>query len=178
MLQGPYIYTLYKETLSLPEKVVAALFSTGFIAGAGSATFVGSMADRYGRKRACLAFCVIYSGSCLSVLSSNLFVLFLGRALGGISTTLLYSVFETWMVAEFHRRELEKKGAQLSSIFGTMTTLSSIVAIFAGVFSEWLVAVTNTKKAPFMASIACLVVAFPVISSYWVSAILGAESMN
>ena len=152
----------------MPERVVAALFSTGFIAGAGSAAFVGSLADKYGRKAACLAFCVIYSASCLSVLSSNIFILFLGRALGGISTTLLYSVFETLMVAEFHRRDLEKAGAQLSSIFGMMTTLSSIVAIVAGVLSEWLVAVTGTRKTPFMASIACLAVAFPVISKYWV----------
>lgn len=166
--QGPYIYTLYKETLSLPEQVVAALFSTGFIAGAVSATFAGGLADKHGRKAACLAFCVIYSASCLSILSSNLVILFIGRALGGISTTLLYSAFEAWMVAEFHRRELDKAGAQLSSIFGTMTTLSSIVAIAAGVVSEWLVSLTGTRKAPFMASIACLAVAFPVISRYWV----------
>ena len=129
---------------------------------------MGSLADRHGRKNACLAFCVVYSASCLSVLSSDLFVLFFGRALGGISTTLLYSVFETWMVSEFHRRDLESKGAQLSSIFGTMTTLSSIVAIVAGVFGEWLVAATGTRKAPFMASIACLAMAFPVIMRYWV----------
>src|SRR5216117_848994 len=69
--QGPYLYPLYKQTLQLPEHVVAALFSTGFISGAVSATFVGNLADRYGRRRACLSFCVIYSLSCLMTLSPD-----------------------------------------------------------------------------------------------------------
>ncbi|RMY90831.1 hypothetical protein D0861_03418 [Hortaea werneckii] len=33
-LQGPYIYTLYKDDKSLPEPTVAALFTTGFVAAA------------------------------------------------------------------------------------------------------------------------------------------------
>ncbi|KAI7534193.1 hypothetical protein KC331_g12691 [Hortaea werneckii] len=53
-LQGPYIYTLYHDAKALPEPTVAALFTTGFIAAAVSASFVGSLADRYGRKAACL----------------------------------------------------------------------------------------------------------------------------
>jgi uncharacterized membrane protein YbhN (UPF0104 family) len=53
-------------------------------------------------------------------------------------------------------------------MFGIMTTLNSIVAILAGVFSEWLVQVTRTKRAPFMASAGLLMIAFWVILGCWV----------
>ncbi len=75
----------------------------------------------------------------------------------------MYSTFESWMITEYHRRQIEKARTSLSSMFGIMTTLNSIVAIFAGVFSEWLVQVTNTKRAPFMASAGLLTIAFWVI---------------
>lgn len=107
-VKGPYMYTLYKDEKSLAETVVAALFTTGFVSAGICASFVGSLADRFGRKAACLTFCVAYAASCLSVLSKDLMILFAGRALGGLSTTLLYSVFETWAIAEYHTRELHE----------------------------------------------------------------------
>ncbi|RJE16827.1 Major facilitator superfamily, partial [Aspergillus sclerotialis] len=58
-LQGSFMYSLYKSTHRLPESMVAALFATGFVSGGVSAIFVGSLADRFGRKRACLAYCVL-----------------------------------------------------------------------------------------------------------------------
>jgi MFS family permease len=167
--QGPYIYPLYKQTLQLPENVIAALFSTGFISGAVSATFVGNLADRYGRRKACLSFCVIYSLSSLMILSpDSIFLLFMGRFLGGIGTTMLFSIFETWLVAEFHRLRISREGTELSSLLGTMTMLNSIIAIMAGLLSEWLVHITGTRRAPFVASIACLALAFLTIFRKWV----------
>lgn len=102
------MYTLYRDEKTLPETVVAALFTTGFVSAGICASFVGSLADQHGRRAACLTFCVAYSISCLSVLSNDLMILFAGRALGGLSTTLLYSVFETWMISEYHARELHE----------------------------------------------------------------------
>ncbi|EAS30770.1 uncharacterized protein CIMG_06249 [Coccidioides immitis RS] len=167
-LQGPYLYPLYKQTLQLPENIVAALFSTGFVSGALSATFVGSLADRYGRRKACLFFCVIYSLSCLLTVSpSSVYLLFLGRLLGGIGTTLLFTVFETWLVAEFHRLELEKEGAELNDLLGTMTILNTIVAVASGLLSELLVGWTESKRSPFLASIFCLGLAFFAILRKW-----------
>jgi MFS family permease len=165
---GPYVYSLYKDQFGLKETIVAGLFTTGFFSGAISGYFVGQFADRYGRKTACLVFCVTYSIACLSTLIPNLPILFFGRVFGGLSTSLMYSAFESWMVTEYHKRQVEKAGTSLSSMFGVMTTLNSIVAILAGVFSEWLVQVTNTKRAPFMASAGLLMIAFWVILGCWV----------
>lgn len=168
-LQGPFIYTLYKDEKKLPEEIVARLFTTGFLAGAISALFVGSLADRFGRKNACLAYCAITSLSCLSVLSNNISILFAGRALGGLGTTLMYTVFEAWMVTEYNQRALEGTSLKLSSIFGRMITLSSVVAVLAGLVGQVFVSWTGTNCAPFVASICCLIPASFIIARKWVS---------
>ena len=71
------------------------------------------------------------------------------------------------MVTEYHKRQVDHGGMSLSSMFGIMTTMNSVVAIISGVFSEWLVEVTKTKRAPFMASAALLSVAFWIIWGFW-----------
>lgn len=162
------MYSLYKDQFGLNEKIVALLFTTGFLSGGISGYFVGQFADRYGRKTACLVFCVTYSTACFSTLFPALPILFCGRIFGGISTSLMYSAFESWMVTEYHKRQINQAGTSLSSLFGVMTTLNSIVAIAAGVFSEWLVEQTGTRRAPFMASAALLSIAFWVIMGFWV----------
>lgn len=156
----------------LPEHIVATLFLVGFLSGGISASFVGSLADRCGRRAACLAYCIIYSMSCLSLLTDHIILLFLGRVLGGISGTLLYSVFESWMVTEFHAQLPDEPGSSLSAIFSTMTTLNSIVAIGAGILAEWVVNLVGTAKAPFVTAIAVLSLAFVAISTYWVRIII------
>jgi MFS family permease len=173
--------------------VISTLFTTGFLTGAASGTFIGGLADRFGRKAACLVFCLVYTLSCVLTMKSPtasksgtsgafdahepgnggglgpLLHLFAGRVLGGLGTSLLFSVFDSWMVADFHERGLAKKGGDLSRTFGTMSTLNSITAILSGVASEWLVASTGTRKAPFMASVGLLALAAWVIATQWVS---------
>lgn len=146
---------------------MAALFMTGFLAGAVSASFTGKLADRYGRRLACLVFCITYSISCLSLISNDIIVLFLGRVLGGVSTTLMYSVFESWMVTEYNNTFPDEPGATLSGIFSIMTTLNSVVAICAGVVAEWVTDLTGTEKAPFMTAIWVLMLAFAAIQKIW-----------
>ncbi|SPO06823.1 related to major facilitator superfamily domain-containing protein 5 [Cephalotrichum gorgonifer] len=165
-LQGSFIYSLYKNTHQLPEPTIAALFATGFVCGAISATFVGSLADRFGRKLACMLYCIIYSVSCLTVLSANPSVLFFGRALGGVSTTLLFTTFDAWLVAEIHRLGFDGED-RLSAIFGEMSMANGFVAIACGVVSQVLVQVFGSEKAPFIGSVVVLICAFVLISRYW-----------
>lgn len=105
----------------------------------------------------------------MTLLSDHIYILFLGRVLGGISGTLLWSVFESWLVAEYNKLSLENAEAELSSIFSMMTTSNTCVAIFAGLLAGWLVDMAKTAQAPFMVSIVCLMLAFVAISKYWVS---------
>ena len=102
------------------------------------------------------------------MLSGSLSILFIGRLCGGLSTTLLCSVFETWMISEYHRQDLEAAGLNLNNFSGSMTAISSMVAILSGIFGDALVTVTRSRVSPFLASVVCLAAAFALISRYWV----------
>ncbi|THH14261.1 hypothetical protein EW146_g6063 [Bondarzewia mesenterica] len=45
-LQGPYVYSLYREQYAFPEHVVAVLFVIGFVSAGLSAPLVGVWADQ------------------------------------------------------------------------------------------------------------------------------------
>ncbi|UNI24055.1 hypothetical protein JDV02_009834 [Purpureocillium takamizusanense] len=166
-LQGPHIYAIYKYEKHLPEESVALLYAAGFVSGAASAPMVGQLADRFGRRLACQIYCFAACTSCSLILRDSLSLLLLGRVFGGISTTLLFSVFEAWMIAEFHRQGLDRSGTSLDQIFGRMTLVSSTVAIVAGVVGNILVEATGTRLWPFAVSSLSAVVAFCTMSVLW-----------
>jgi hypothetical protein len=53
-----------------------------------------------GRKRAALTYCVAYALGCFTKHFNSFWVLAGGRVLCGIATSLLFSAFESWLVAE------------------------------------------------------------------------------
>lgn len=166
--QGPHIYAIYKYEKQLPEKLVAALYAVGFISGAVSASFAGELADRFGRRLACLVYCAAYVIACLSVLFDNIFILFAGRIAGGVATTLLYSVFEAWLITEYHSRGLDRSNLKLGGIFSNMTMLSSIVAIASGIFGDALVAQFEGARIwPFIAGAGSASMAAVLILKLW-----------
>ncbi|KAI9137634.1 hypothetical protein BKA69DRAFT_1032393 [Paraphysoderma sedebokerense] len=128
-LQGSYIYPLYREYgYSLSQ--ISYLFVAGFMSSAVFGTFVGSVADKWGRKKLAVAFCLIYMISCFTKLSPNYNTLIMGRVLAGIATSLLSSVFESWMVCEHYSRDYEE--AWLQTTFALGTWLNGVAAIGSG----------------------------------------------
>lgn len=122
-LQGPFLYPLYHDEHSLPPSLISTLFTTGFLSSAVAGSFIGRLADTYGRKKACLAFCAIYALSCVCTTAPSVPVLVLGRVLGGVGTSLLFSVFEGWMVSDF---KAKGGGEGLGVVFGRMSTVNSV----------------------------------------------------
>ncbi|ROV98000.1 hypothetical protein VMCG_07023 [Cytospora schulzeri] len=106
-LSGPYLYPLLRDDKALPESVVIGLYATAYTSAAVSATVTGFLADRYGRRRAGMAQCGIHVLACLTVIFGGdcLPVLFVGRVLAGTALTLLWTVFESWMVTEWNARD-------------------------------------------------------------------------
>lgn len=94
------MYTLY---LSYNVNV-SALFITGFLSGAIFAPFLGSFVDKFGRKNSCIVYCVLEIIINTLEHSHDFNILLFGRVLGGISTNLLFSAFESWMTTE-HRKK-------------------------------------------------------------------------
>ena len=97
---GTHMYTLY---LSYGVNI-SALFLTGFLSGAIFAPFLGSAVDKFGRKKSCIVYCVLEIIINALEHCTNFQLLLLGRVLGGISTNLLFSAFESWMTTEHRRR--------------------------------------------------------------------------
>ena len=124
-------------------------------------TVAGSLADTLGRKRGALAYVVVYAASCATKHWRSYNVLMIGRVLGGVATSLLFSVFDAWLVSEHTARGFEP--AWLSSTFAnaqarrpaSVTTLrlltcktqagNSLVAIAAGVIGEWAAGLSQMR---------------------------------
>ena len=104
-MQGTHMYTLY---LSYNVNI-SALFLTGFLTGAIFAPFLGSLVDKFGRKRSCIIYCILEIMINWIEHYNDFRTLLLGRILGGISTNLLFSAFESWMATE-HRKEGFSRG--------------------------------------------------------------------
>lgn len=128
-LQGPYVYALYTE-YGFEKQAIGQLFIAGFGSSAVFGTFVGSVADKYGRKMNVLVYAVTYALSCATKHSRAFNVLMVGRLLAGISTSILFSAFEAWLVSEHNRRGYEQ--SLLSETFSKAQFGNAVVAIVSG----------------------------------------------
>jgi len=166
--QGPYLYALLHDEKALPERTVAALYATTYAAAAASALFTGFLADRWGRRAACLAYCAVHSAACLTVLSPSLPVVFAGRMLAGSALTLLWTVFESWMVTEHAARRLEASSVPLSTMFGVMITSNCAAAIFGGAAAHCIVYTLGSRTHLFVLGIVFNTVAACLMLRGWV----------
>jgi len=167
--QSPYLYSLFHDEKALAESTVARLYATSYAAAAVSAFFTGFLADRFGRRRACLAFCVLHSLSALSVVFSGLPVLFLGRIAAGIALTLLWTAFESWMVTEHKVREIGRASGELSGMFGIMTTSNCAAAMLGGVLGHCIVLAMRSMVIPSIAGVMIDAAGAALILRDWVS---------
>jgi len=133
-LQGPYVYVLY-QSYGFSHADNGVLFIFGFGSSALLGTFVGGYADKYGRKKFTILYCLIYACSCMTKHFNSFFILCIGRVLAGIATSLLYSVFESWVVCETAQRGFSD--SLLGEIFSTAIFGNSVVAISAGFIAQF-----------------------------------------
>jgi len=177
-LQGPFVYALYAD-YGFDGSEIAQLFVAGFGSSLVFGCFVGTFADKFGRKRSCLLYCVMYILSCMTKHCKNYSWLMVGRITGGIATSLLFSCFECWMVSE-HQQRHRFSGGLLGFMFGLMYTIMYCVAIASGLAGqaaadampfepiyEGSIVYMGGKCGPFDLAIACLVVATGLIAVFF-----------
>eukprot|EP01062_Namystynia_karyoxenos_P023570 TRINITY_DN1911_c0_g1_i1.p1 TRINITY_DN1911_c0_g1~~TRINITY_DN1911_c0_g1_i1.p1 ORF type:complete len:472 (+),score=154.28 TRINITY_DN1911_c0_g1_i1:79-1416(+) len=164
-MQGPTVYRLY-EHYGFTHQENAVLFVIGFMSSMIFGSFAGTLADKYGRKRSCMLYGIVYSLCCLTKHSGRFEVLLVGRVLGGFSTSILWSSFESWMVSEHHKRGFDNQ--LLGSTFGLMMAGNGFIAIAAGLAAQGAVyAYGGHPVAPFDASLVLLVIGTIVIGTTW-----------
>ena len=162
-LQGPYVYELY-VSYGFSKVQIAELFVCGFASSMICGTFVGGLADKLGRKSMCLLYCFCYMGACMTKAVPDYYVLMFGRFLCGISTSLLFSVFESWMVCEHHKQGFD--ASLLSDTFAYATFGNGVVAVIAGLLANTL-AKSYGFVAPFLTAIIPLILVFTMINLSW-----------
>lgn len=131
-MQGTHMYTLY---LSYGVNI-SALFLTGFLSGAIFAPFLGSLVDKFGRKRSCIVYCLLEIVINILEHFHSFPILIFGRILGGISTNLLFSAFESWMTTEHRRKGFPEEW--LSRTYSVCSIGNGSMAIFAGIVAQVL----------------------------------------
>lgn len=175
-LQGPYVYALY-EAYGFTNQENAVLFICGFGASGLAGAFIGQFADKSGRKQAALLYCTLVISSCVTKHFNNYYVLMLGRFLGGAATSLVFSVFDSWMVSEHNCRHKFSEQA-LGATFGHQQFLSSCMAITAGLVAQGAASVMPLTPiagpftiggycGPFDAAIATALCGSVLIGSSW-----------
>ena len=164
--QAPYLYKLYSY-YGFIDTQIAVIYVCGFASSVIFGTYAGFLADALGRKKICVLFTILYSICCITKLSRNYTVLITGRVIGGISTSLLFSAFDSWYVHE-HVQTNEFPPEWIQVTFTKATFANSIIAIAAGIIanatSEWF---GFGPVAPFVLAIPFLILAGLLIQCTW-----------
>lgn len=132
-LQGPYVFAHY-ESLGFPRQVCEGFFVVGFTSSMFFGTFSGMQADRHGRRRCAVLYCVLYIVCCISKHINSYAVLFVGHSAAGAAISLLYCVFDSWLVSEHARRGFDQHS--LGVTFSMAAFGNSVVAVVAGEIGE------------------------------------------
>jgi MFS family permease len=136
------------------------------------ARWVTSQCDKVGRKNGCIAYVLFYAASCVTKhagakaapSSAYYWILMLGRILGGIATSLLFSAFDSWMVTEHKKRQYPEAG--VSQTYSRATILNGLVAVSAGFVGQWASDAAG-PVAPFDAAIVFMLIGLVAIVMTW-----------
>lgn len=162
-LQGPYVYELY-VSYGFSQAQIAELFVCGFASSMVVGTLVGGLADKYGRKVMCIMYSVCYIAACFTKMVPEYWTLMLGRFLSGVSTSLLFSVFESWMVCEHYKQGFD--ATSLGDTFAYATFGNGLVAVVAGLIAN-SAAQSYGYVAPFVVAILPLSIVAGLVFSTW-----------
>ena len=142
-LQGPYVYALY-ETYGYSQHNIAILFVAGFGSSMIVGSFIGGLADSCGRRKFTILFAIIYAASCATKHFKNFKVLMLGRLLGGVATSLLFSTFDSWLIKAHAQAGVS---SYLAKSFSIASYGNSTIAILAGLFANKVASMNELKPA-------------------------------
>lgn len=118
-----------------------------------------------GRKRICILYGILYILSCVTKHFPDFKILLLGRIIGGICTSILFSTFESWMINEHNNRGFGDD--LLDSTFYYQNFGNGVIAILAGLIGNLVSGIFSSFVAPFDASIVFLTMGLYFIFTYW-----------
>lgn len=118
---------------------------------------------RYGRKKSCIVYLVLEIIINICEHYNNFAVLWVSRFLGGITTCILFTGFEAWMVSEHRKRGFPE--AWVADTFSKGSFINGLSAIIAGILAQ-VCADLCGEIGPFQAAIALTALAL-VFVAFW-----------
>ena len=178
-MSGPYFYAAYALKTNGDASLISQISLAGYASIALFGPFLGTFTDRYGRKLGTLLAVVLYGLGSLSTMATPLWALFLGRALGGVGTSLLSAAPEAWLVSEFNQVQQESckdddsknannkpNPAFLQQTFGVAYAYDPVVAIGAGQLAGLAASMTG-PTGPFQVSPVFLAMGGFLAAVFW-----------
>ena len=143
---------------------VATLYSLGFVTGAVTTPITGPLVDKFGRKASALAYCILEIG--INMLEQYPFLagLIVSRMVGGVTTNLLSSVFETWLDTEYRRQGLDEEKYEV--IMRDSVVVSNTAAIASGYLAH-ILAESFGPVGPFQGAVSFTALALVVVMLLW-----------
>jgi len=158
-MQGGHLYALYR-TYGYSITHIGHIFAIGYTSAAILGTYAAAFGDRCGYRACVVIYGMSYSIVCGLMNWPSTALLVAGRVIGGVSYSLLYVSFESWLVAETFALQLPEE--KLGDIFATATTVNAASAVLGGILAhvslemgrgQGLVSHGNIYVAPFNAAI-------------------------
>jgi len=159
-LQGTHLYVLYEGY----GYSVASLYCLGFVSGAITSPFIGPLVDKIGRKRSAMLYCLLEMGINLLEQYPIFAGLIVSRVVGGITTNLLFSVFESWLLTEHRKRGFPEE--KLEVILRDSVIVSNLAAIGSGYIAHYLASKLG-PVGPFEGAVFCTGLALLLVAFMW-----------
>lgn len=157
---GTHLYVLYEGY----GYSVASLYCLGFVSGAFSSPFIGAFVDKFGRKRAAALYCVLEMIINQMEQHPMLIGLIAARVIGGVTTNLLGSCFEAWLVTEHRKRKFDEESLEL--LMRDSSIISNSAAICSGFLAHALAEFLG-PVGPFQGAVATTSIALTLVLSIW-----------
>merc|ERR1719235_375750 len=142
---------------------VSTLFLTGFLSGAVAAGPVGFAIDKHGRRFFCIVYCVLEIIINICEHYNSFWVLWTSRILGGVTTCILFTGFESRMMSEHRKRGFPEDWS--ADTFSKCSFINGLSAIIAGILAQFC-ADAYGDIGPFKAAIALTAMAL-VLVIFW-----------
>jgi len=134
------------------------------VSGAFTSPFIGAFVDKFGRKNAAILYCILEIIINYMEQYPILVGLVLSRVIGGITTNLLCSCFETWLITEHRQRGFAED--KLEVILRDSGIVSNSAAILSG-FMAHILASTLGPVGPFQGAVASTFGALILVACLW-----------
>ena len=143
---------------------IGTLFITGFATSSVASMFVGPLIDTYGRRLSCVVYCVLEILINTLEHSTDMRVLLFGRFLGGISTSILFVSFESWMVTEHRKRGFPDHLMSQTNAWAQIG--NGVLAVVAGIICQ-VMKDTYGPIGPFKLAIATTATILALVLFTW-----------